>query len=210
MPLLSAPQFSSAPISGQLAKAGEWEQAWSFSSNEVPTDLAVAAFLNQSREVAFEAFFGLAFFGARCVGEPQKVEFFAVKCVQALRGSSSSPFLAAMNEQFGCPRRGAIASYAEIGCVNAWRSAGTLRLSNLHTALAKFEETWLTTQQSLPYRSAQYRKAIEFAFEQPMPHWFGLPISEPEPPYAISKEMLRDALRLCEPAADEASAKIAP
>jgi hypothetical protein len=194
--LIATAEFSSTPTSGQFAKAGAWERAWSFPTDSLPSNAAVRDYLDQSTEVAFEAFFGYGFFGARSVGQPSEVESFALKCLQALRASREQPFFAVLQEHLQLPQPVSSVSFAEIGCVNAWQSVGTVQILNPLEALAAFEETWLAVQRSAPYRDTQHRKAIEFACEHPLPHWFGVPVSQSEQPYSISKELLRDALRL--------------
>jgi hypothetical protein len=194
--LIAASEFSATPTSCQFAKGGEWERAWSFSLDSLPSDAAVRDYLSQSTEVAFEVFFGSAFFGARIVAQSSEVELFALKCLRALHDSRAQPFLAVLQEHLQLPRPESSVSFAEIGCVNAWRSVGTVRIPNPSEALSTFEETWRAVQRSAPFRDTRHRKAIEFAFEQPLPHWFGVPVSESEQPCRISKELLRNALRM--------------
>ena len=192
--------FSSAPTSAQFAKEGEWERAWSFVSHELPDRATVFTYLAGSREVAFEAFFGLAFFGARYVGDPQGVEHFASRCLNALR-AKAKPFLVEASELLGFPNPGDACSYSEIGCVNAWCSVGPLRLPDPLSALADFEATWFAVQRSRPYTNTTHPKAIEFVFTHPLLHWFGIPISEPRHSHPVNKQMLCDALRLLTPMA---------
>lgn len=194
--LKQTPHFTSPPTSAQFAMQGAWEQAWSFAIDDLPSDARVCAYLGQSTEVAFEAFFGPAFFGARCTGQAADVEAFALQCVQALRASSRQPFFTALGAQLQWDGGDERIAFAEIGCVNAWRSVGAVRIAHPCDALLEFDHLWRTVENSPVGCDTHHPKAIEFAFEQPLAQWFGIPISDAEAPYPISRAMLHDAMRL--------------
>jgi len=198
--LPSVTHFASTPTSGQFAKEGAWEHAWSFPSTCLPDEASVCAYLGKSSEVAFEAFFGDAFFGARLAGQPSAVESFANKCIQALHAASrGESFMAAFREHTRLDRLGKDVAFAEVGCVNAWRSVGAFRIQDPRGALSDLEPLWAALEHSPVGRDALHRKAIEFAFDHPLPHWFGIPISASDGSNKISRTLLRDALRLIAP-----------
>jgi len=192
---IHTPDFQSPPTHGQFAKAGSWETAWRFPVDEIPGEASVRAYLEDATDLAFEAFFDRAFFGLRLVGSPDQLLHFAMKGLQALQVSREQPFFDAMRRTFGLPLPGAALAFTEIGCVNAWHSIGTLRIDDPAAAAASFEDTWRAVESSALSRDERHHKAIEFAFEQPMPHWFGVPISEPGAPYRVSPALLQAALR---------------
>lgn len=195
--LAGLPQFTSAPTSYQFAKDGAWESAWSFPSDRLPSHAELAAYLEQSTEVAFEAFFGSAFFGARVVGSALEVETFGIKCLQAAR--AREVFFASLHRELGCPAPGQRPAFVEVGCVNAWRSIGALRISAPQLASVGFEQLLQLVLESPAGQDTRHPKAIEFAFEAPIAHWFGLPASAPGTPHPVSLALLSQAIELGAP-----------
>ena len=195
--LAGLPQFTSAPTSYQFAKDGAWESAWSFPSDRLPSHAELTAYLEQSTEVAFEAFFGSAFFGARMVGSAPEVETFGIKCLQAARARGA--FFTCLHRALGCPVPGQRPAFVEVGCVNAWRSIGALRISGPQLASVGFEQLLQLVLESPAGQDTRHVKAIEFAFDAPIAHWFGLPISPPGTPHPVSQALLRQALALVAP-----------
>jgi hypothetical protein len=193
------PAFRSNPTSGQFAKNGAWEQAWSFDRTAVPDDAGVVSYLANTSEVAFEAFFGDAFFGIRFAGLPLAIEAFALNCVRAFReeGGGDS-FFSALRENLGVEIFGSKVAFAEVGSVNAWRSVGAFRIEKPQYALANLEEVLTSLASSSVAQDPSHRKAIEFAFKEPIPHWLGIPVSDSEAPYKISFVLLSQALQLIE------------
>lgn len=191
------PQFMSAPTLCQFAKNGQWESAWSFPRSPLPSHSQLAAYLAQSTELAFEAFFGDSFFGARLTGSALEVENFGVKCLRAVHAQEL--FFQVFRHDFCCPVPGQQPAYAEIGCVNAWRSVGALRASMPELAPDRFENLLHTVFESSISRDTHNSKAIEFAFERPLAHWFGLPISGSDESSQISGCLLRQAIALVQP-----------
>ena len=188
------PQFMSAPTSCQFAKDGAWEDAWSFPSGRLPSHSELVSYLAQSTEVAFEAFFGGSFFGARIVGSALEVEAFSIKCLQAVRAQRS--FFGVFLQELGCPLPGQPPAFAEIGCVNAWRSVGAVRISEPHLASSGFARLWHSVLHSSVGRDTRHAKAIEFAFEYPLAHWFGVPVSVTGAANSVSEALLRQAIGL--------------
>lgn len=192
-----APHFASQPTSGQFAKNGVWEQAWSFAADGLPNTASLQAYLGESTEVAFEAFFGEAFFGVRMAGSSSAIHSFGGLCVQAMQSANQGECLVAVLS--GLLQRGPLGeqlAFAEVGAVNAWRSVGALRIPDPSGALANVESVWAALARSTVGCDTQHRKAIEFAFEHPIAHWFGIPLSTPDDPCRVSRALLENALRL--------------
>ena len=123
--LMAHPFFQSRPTLGQFAKDGVWEEAWSFSVADCPEATTVEAFCGSAVEVAFEAFFGEAFFGARCKGTPQEVIDFATRCTNAFAAATcGESFFRALFEPNELLHVGRKPVKAEAGAVNAWKSLG--------------------------------------------------------------------------------------
>lgn len=187
--------FEGLPTLGQFAKAGSWETAWSFDVDNPPAEAAVITYLDSCTELAFEAFFGPAFFGLRFIGTPAQVQAFAFEGLAALRASRDGSFFAQMRQRFQLPLAGAAPAFTELGCVNAWKSIGTVRFDNPQAAAAAFDDTWRQVQASPLSRDTRHVKALEYAFEAPLAHWFGVPVSELEAPFTLSPSALRQALQ---------------
>ena len=186
------PDFKSAPSSYQFARAGQWEKAWSFSPASRPSPSEFEAYIADSNEIAFEAFFGHAFFGARKRGSAQELIDFCTKCLKAVRSKES--FFDSFRRDIGCPVTGQLPEFAEIGCVNAWRSIGAFKIHSAQLSYLEFEPLWHSIQDSPVGCDLHHAKAIEFAFSRPLEHWFGLPISVAEQSNLISKTLLFQTL----------------
>jgi hypothetical protein len=192
-----SPEFLSAPTSCQFAKGGQWEKAWGFSPDSLPSPLELEAYIAQSNEIAFEAFFGHAFFGARKRGSAQELIDFCMKCLKAI--GSKKHFFDTFRHDLGCPVADQPPDFAEIGCVNAWRSIGALRIHPSQLTTLGCESIWHATHDSPVGRDSQHAKAIEFAFSQPLEHWLGLPISVAGESNLISKTLLRQTIESARP-----------
>lgn len=191
---ITLPDFQGRPMLGQFAQGGVWEQAWFFGADALPGDEAVTTYLANSTELAFEAFFGPAFFGVRRRGSTAEVRRFALDCVNALRASHTGSFFAALQQRLQLPVAGAPIAFMELGCVNAWRSVGALRFDDPMAAAADFETTWQAVQASAVAQDTQHPKALELAFHAPLPHWFGVPVSALQAPFGLSREALQRLL----------------
>jgi hypothetical protein len=193
--LTTSTEFQCAPTTAQFAKAGSWETAWTFDADRPPSDAAVIAYLDHCTELAFEAFFGNAFFGVRMAGTPAQVEAFAFEGLRALSASRAGGFFEQMQQRFQLPVPGAPLAFAELGCVNAWRSIGTVRFDDPQAAAEAFEDTWQAVQASPLSNDTRHVKALEFAFDAPLAHWFGVPVSATEPPFGLCAAVLRRVLQ---------------
>ena len=195
--------FQGPPTTAQFAKGGAWETAWCFDADSPPADAAVIGYLDHCTELAFEAFFGAAFFGVRLVGTPAQVQAFAFAALRTLHGArkgggggdeGEGSFFAQMRQRFQLPVAGAAPAFTELGCVNAWQSIGTVRFDDPQAAAAAFDATWRQVEASPLSRDTQRVKALEYAFEAPLAHWFGVPVSGLEAPFRLSPSALQEAL----------------
>jgi hypothetical protein len=187
--------FQGPPTTAQFAKGGSWETAWSFDADHPPTDAAVVAYLDHCTELAFEAFFGQAFFGVRLVGTAAQVQAFALEGLRALGASRHGGFFAQMQQRFQLPVPGAPLAFTELGCVNAWQSIGTLRFDDPQAAAAHFDDTWRQVQASPLARDTRHAKALEYAHSAPLAHWFGVPVCEADAPFELDRSALLQALQ---------------
>lgn len=188
----SLPQLMSKSTTCQFAKDGVWEQAWAFPSDRPPSLPTLDDYLDNRTEIAFEAFFGRAFFGVRFSGTAPEVRAFSIMCLKAVCAQAS--FFDTLRNEIGCPSLEQKSDFAEIGCVNAWRSIGAFRISDLQPAISEFELLWHAICDSPVGRDTDHAKAIEFAFKQPLEHWFGIPVSFEDGSNLVSKMLLRGAL----------------
>ncbi len=191
--------FQGLPTTGQFAQAGAWETAWSFGADAPPTDAALIAYLDGCTELAFEAFFGHAFFGLRFAGTPAQVQGFALEALAVMRASRDGSFFAQMRQRFQLPLADAALAFTELGCVNAWKSVGAVRFDDPQAAAAAFDDTWRLVQASPLARDTHHVKALEYAFEAPLAHWFGVPVSELQAPFGLLPSALRQALQYAAP-----------
>jgi len=193
--MLRHPAFSSHPTSAQFAKKGSWETAWSFDQQGVPTQAELFTYLDATDEVAFEVFFEDAFFGVRLEGPTNHVARLSSGCVEAFASSADgADFFASLQDTCGWKTLGHSPSFTEVGAVNAWRSVGSHRLPPPDQALVDLQALWPVLCATPLARDTEHKKALEFAFEHPVKHWFALPVSRSIAPYAISRDMLQQAL----------------
>lgn len=189
------PAFQVAPNFGQFAKAGDWEHAWAFPRQLATDRPLIRSYLQGASEVAFEAFFGEAFFGIRFSAEPAAVERFAEDCTHALQqASDGQAFFSAMSKMLGVTRLAERFAFAEVGAVNAWRTIDPFRIAGPRKAYDEFDLVWADLCRTSLARDHLHRKAIEFAFDAPLHHWFALPVSAAQPPYDLSADLLRQSL----------------
>lgn len=195
MGMVGHPAFEAQPDSGQFAKNGSWEDAWAFEQNALPSRALVTDYLAGATEVAFEAFFGAAFFGARMSGEAQEVAEFSFACVSALGAATDgASFFSSLSKYKSLGAFGRQIVFSEIGAVNAWRSVGSVKTGEPRDALEKFDALWSSLASAPLARNTGHSKAIEFAGAFPIYHWFALPVSSSQPPFALDRELLRQAL----------------
>lgn len=189
------PAFQPRPATGQFAKNGAWETGLYFTADAPPSLAGLEAFLGGAGEVAFEAFFGDAFFGVRWTGTAQRVLAQSLACVQALQAAHDGPgFFSGLSARTGFGDWGGRIAFTEIGAVNAWSTVGALKTLPPGQALQAFDEVWAALQSSAVARNTSHPKAVEFACPQPVSHWFALPASQPRQPFDLDPARLRVAL----------------
>ena len=174
---------------------GDWVHAWKFALDGLPNDAAIADYLSGSREVAFDALFGSAFFGARFVGTPEHVLDCARRCIAAMRMSAiGAAFLPSFVESFGISGIGERMAHAEIGSVNDWHTDGPIIIDPPGQAADRFDVLWRSITAAPLAMNTLNRKAIEFTYETPFVHWFALPVSSAfEATHRLNESLLRSA-----------------
>jgi hypothetical protein len=196
--MINHPAFKALPNLGQFAKNGVWEDAWKFPQHASPSPTALSDYLAGATEIAFEAFFGDAFFGARFHGEPRDVAHFSSSCVEAMRiATDGASFFAHLSQNKFLCGFGEEIVFTEIGAVNAWQTTDAMKLGLPRDALQNIDILWPTLTSAPLAHNTTHVKAIEFAGLSPIHHWFALPISSTEPPFALNRELLVKALQSC-------------
>lgn len=190
------PQFQTDITYGQFAKLGIWEEAWVIQPNGMPEQQTVVTYLAGAHEVAFEVFLGNAFFGLRCKGTADEVKQFALACVQAMRCKSSAAFFAHLSEFLSFKTWGEQVEFAEVGATNFWKSIGSYRVPDLAAAQANPDALFQTLLNQAVGKTTLHPKAMELGCGGRLAHWFGLPISAQEAPFALSLDALKGVLAL--------------
>lgn len=192
--IINHPAFEARPTLAQFAKGGQWETAWAFGIDALPSSEQVRDYLAGATEVAFEAFFDLAFFGIRLHGTAQETVRRAFQCVAAFENSvDGASFFADLSRRLELDTLGRDIAFAEVGAVNAWRSVGPFRIDRPSDLSDCFDALWRSLEASSVGRNVSHRKAIEFAYDLPAPHWFALPVSLPVAPFQLDSDALREA-----------------
>ena len=194
--IIDHPAFQPRPTLAQFAKGGQWEAAWAFGIDDAPSLEQVRDYLDGATEVAFEAFFDFAFFGIRLRGIAQETARRAVECVAAFRSAvDGTSFFADLSRRLELATLGHDLKFAEVGAVNAWRSVGPFRIDQLSDSdfSERFDVLWHSLSASSVGSDVLHRKAIEFAYDLPVPHWFALPVSLPTAPFQLDSDLLREA-----------------
>lgn len=191
--ILGNPLFNAPPSLGKMAAGGEWERAEVFQPGGFTSEAEVKRYLGSKDEIACEAFFGDAFFGARNRGTPEELLRFVLDFNRALASSASGrDFFRRVAERPGIPVGNAFL-FAEVGAVDAWKSVGPFRIEDPCAALEHFKELLSKLERSPAGREREHNKAVEFAFDGGgCEHWIALPVSEGP---LIVPTMLEDALR---------------
>ena len=191
--IMGSPLFNAPPSLGKMAAGGEWECAEVFQPGGFTSDDEVMRYLGSKDEIACEAFFGDAFFGARRRGTPEELLHFVLDFNRTLASSESGrDFFRRIAERPGIPV-GSGFLFAEVGAVDAWKSVGPFRIEDPCAALEHFEELLGDLERSSTGREREHLKAVEFAFGGGCEHWIALPVSEGP---LIVPSMLKDALRM--------------
>lgn len=154
-------------------------------------------YLSGATEIAFEVFVGQAFFGIRIRGEPGEVHrlSMALWCYFCL-SDTGKQFIDHLESAESWTLLQGAPSMVEIGAVNAWQSVGAFRLPASKLLLTELQKTCLYILQTPLGCDRKYAKALEIGYLHPVVHWLGLPISDLQKPFAISSQMLVEALQL--------------
>lgn len=190
--IIGSSLFSGPPSLGKMAAGGEWERAEVFQPGCFISEEEVKKYLGKKDEIACEAFFCDAFFGARKRGTPEELVRFVLDFNRALASSANGrDFFRRVAERPGIPV-GSGFLFAEVGAVDAWKSVGPFRIEDPCAALEHFKELLSKLERSAAGREREHPKAVEFAFGGGCEHWIALPVSEGP---VIVPSMLEDALR---------------
>jgi hypothetical protein len=168
--------FTSAPDAGKLAIAGEWENAIAFAPGEYTEQTQALEYLGTSPEVACEAFFQKAFFGARRSGTPDQLAHFVTTFARAIRDArTGEDFFATLRRDLGVRPDGTFL-YAELGAEGAWASVGPVRIDPLAPRAAALA----AVAQSLLAHDVAHDKALEFTYDNGdgTTHWVAWPVSD--------------------------------
>lgn len=161
-----------------------------------PTRSAVASYLDGSEELAFEVFFGDAFFGARLEGTPSAVEQFAQDCVAAFaQAAHGRAFFTALQAARNWTELGRTALFTEVGAVNAWRSIKSHKMPPPKQAIGDFDSLWSGIEQTALAADTTHKKALEFAYDNPVNHWFALPVNDRQATNRLGRTELMKALQ---------------
>ena len=191
--MIHHPSFQTRPDSGQFAMNGDWVHAWRFSFDELPDGARIVDYLSGAGEVAFDALFGSAFFGARFVGTAEYVLDCALRCIAAIRASAGgAAFMSSFVESLGVSGIGERMVHAEIGAVNDWHANGPIIIDPPGQTPDRFDALWRSITAAPLAMNTSNRKAIEFTYETPFIHWFALPVSSPsDATHRLSESLLR-------------------
>ncbi len=194
--LSAHPQFQTNITYGQFAKLGIWEEAWVIQPNGMPEQQTVVTYLASAHEVAFEVFFGNAFFGLRCKGTADEVKQFALACVQTMNCKSGAAFFAQLSESLHIKASGEQVEFAPVGAVNFWKSIGSYRVLDLAAAKANPDALFQTLLTKPVGQTIVHPKAMELGCTDVLAHWFGLLVFHRAPPFALSPQALTNALMM--------------
>ncbi len=138
--IIGSPLFNAPPSLGKMAAGGEWERAEVFQPGCFISEEEVKKYLGKKDEIACEAFFCDAFFGARKRGTPEKLVRFVLDFNRALALSANGrDFFRRVAERPGIPVGNGFL-FAEVGAVDAWKSVGPFRIEDPCAALEHFKE----------------------------------------------------------------------
>ena len=193
----------------QFANASEWEACLRIDGETAPDDVSswIAGFAGT--HIGIEAFFeapelgcGDSFAGVR-LPFCEETTLFCAELVSAYSEGSRVLCLsdfAALLGRLGRFFKGEV-DFMELGAVNMWSSFGPLRFwrrgdGEPAAAFAKALKGAERYQSILPVPAA-----IEFASDEPAPHWLGLPVSRKteDGGFYISPESINAALSLAQP-----------
>lgn len=178
------------PSTGQFAINGIWENTLAFKVQQPPSIDEIKAYLADRNELAFELFFGELFFGVRFIGTHAFILELCEHCLKCMSICSDvTSFIKAVANHTLCGELCHEVDYMEIGAVNAWKSIGAFRLPPMTEELVNTDELWSIISATPLVKDNKHPKAIELAYNKPLPHWLGFPISHQQPPYSLRKDL---------------------
>ena len=193
--IIGSPLFNAPPSLGKMAAGGEWERAEVFQPGGFTSEAEVKRYLGSKDEIACEAFFGDAFFGARKRGTAEALLRFVLDFNRALASSANGrDFFRRVAERPGIPVGNATSSSPKSALWTHGRASARSASKTPAPHWRHFEEllskTGTLTRRP---RTREHLKAVEFAFGGGgCEHWIALPVSEGP---LIVPSMLEDALR---------------
>lgn len=198
--MLDLARFEEKLTSAQFARNGCWENRWKLDRNVRPDHRRLQEYLSGATEIAFEVFVGKSFFGIRIQAEPDEVYrlSMALWCYFCMFDTGKQ-FIDHLERVESWSLLKGAPAMVEIGAVNAWRSVGAFRLRASKLRLTEFQKIFSSILQTPLARDRKHVKALEIGYLQPVIHWLGLSISDLQEPFAISRQMLFDALQSTHP-----------
>ena len=194
--MLDLVRFEEKLTSAQFARNGCWENRWALDRNLRPDHKELQEYLSGATEIAFEIFVGKAFFGIRIQAEPDEVYrlSMALWCCFCLFDTGKK-FIDNLEKVESWSLLKGAPSMVEIGAVSAWQSVGAYRLPASRLRFTDLQKILFNILQTPLVRDCKHAKALEIGYLHPVIHWLGLPISDLQEPFAISSQMLLDALQ---------------
>lgn len=190
----------------QFASDGRWEDALHVtrdSADEVKVRGWLAA---ASSNLAVEAFFpitdGLAFLGVRLATLPHELQHdLVLELVSKFAVSaemSAATWIERMESLVGGNLFRTAPVFLELGKVNAWRSFGPVVFwpdAMKQSPLDSFNKIVAANPRFL--EASELPLAIEFGFEETLPHWYGHPISTcSDGGYLIAPKIVKQLLAI--------------
>lgn len=177
---------SSSVVRLQFASDGRWEDALHVTRDTADEfnvrDWLAAASSNLAVEAFFPVTDGLAFLGVRLATLPHELQRDIV--LDLVSGFAEFPEMSAvtwierMESLVGGTLFRAVPVFLELGKVNAWRSFGPVVFwpdPAMHSPIDGFNKIVAANPRFL--EASELPLAIEFGFEETLPHWYGHPIS---------------------------------
>ena len=183
-------QLKNPPSTGQFAINGIWENTLSFKAHQPPSIDEIKTYFSDRNELAFELFFGELFFGVRFTGTPAYILELSEHCLKCMSiHSDLASFIKAVADHTLCGKLCHEMDYMEIGAVNAWKSIGSFRLPPLKDEPVDMNELWSEICTTPLAKDSKHPKAIEVAYNKPLHHWLGFPVSYQQQPYSLRKDL---------------------
>lgn len=189
--LLASAAFLCRPTRGQFAKANAWESAWICAPTAPPADTELDSYLLGATDVAFEVFFGAAYLGVQFPNHIDAGEFARQLLDSFADATSAESYIANLRRVSGLGLPFNQISSAALGAVNAWVSVGPYDMPS--SALFDIDSLWNDFSEAPVAANTTHPKGLEAVFAGDVDHWVSLPVSQPAPPYRLSREALREA-----------------